>query len=139
VVLNMTEPVILRTAAAPVVQTAVVPRVPVPVLRPVPPITIPSPVAPVTSPSGRIIENIPVAPAAPAPLDHLTTARSKVLAPGSGSTTGAGVSGSGDAPQGRGTPGMGSAPSEGGGSAAMRTGRNAPVIPGQTYGTGRLY
>jgi hypothetical protein len=125
-VLNMTEPVTVRAAEAPVVQAAAAP-------------TVPSAIAPVTTPSGRVVENIPVAPAAAAPLDHPTIARSKVLAPGSGSTTGPGVSGTGDTPQGPGTPGLGSAPAEGGGSAAMRTGRNAPVKPGQAYGTGRLY
>jgi hypothetical protein len=133
-VLNMTAPVVMRAAEAPLVRTA---AVPVPIS--IPPVTTASPVAPITTPSGRVVESIPAAPAAPAPLDHATTARTRVLAPGSGSTTGPGVGGSGDAPQGPGTPGFGSAPSEGGGSAAMRTGRNAPVKPGQVYGTGRLY
>jgi membrane-associated protease RseP (regulator of RpoE activity) len=122
-VLNMTAPVVMRPAEAPPVRTAAAP-------------VVPSAIAPVTTPSGRVVESIP---AAPAPFDHATTARTRVLAPGSGSTTGSGVGGTGDAPQGPGTPGLGSAPSEGGGSAAMRTGRNAPVKPGQAYGTGRLY
>jgi hypothetical protein len=168
-VLNMTEPVVtgpvatvaqrtavpviqtmpapvLQTAPAPVVQTTAAPivqTVPAPVVQTrVPPAVAPvlrSAVAPITTPSGRVIESIPVPANAPAPLDHATIAGTKVLAPGSGSTTGPGVSGIGDKPQGPGTPGLGSAPSEGGGSAAMRTGRNAPVKPGQGYGTGRLY
>lgn len=134
VALNMTAPVVMRPAEVPHVRTAAVP-----VPSPIPPVTTVSPIAPVTTPSGRVIESIPVAPAAPAPLDHATTARTRVLAPGSGSTTGSGVGGTGDAPRGPGTPGLGSAPSEGGGSAALRTGRNAPVKPGKAYGTGRLY
>jgi hypothetical protein len=155
-VLNMTEPVVTgpvatvaQRTAAPIIQATpapIVPTAPAPVIRSVPPAApavvapvLRSAVAPITTPSGRVIESIPVPANAPAPLDHATTAGTKVLAPGSGSTTGPGVSGIGDKPQGPGTPGLGSAPSEGGGSAAMRTGRNAPVKPGQGYGTGRLY
>ncbi len=156
-VLTMTEPVttgpaaiavqsspapIVQTSPPPVVQTARVPAIQTTVTPVVPGVAAPvlrSSVAPVTTPSGRVVENIPVPANAPAPLDHATTAGTKVLAPGSGSTTGPGVSGVGDSPQGAGTPGFGTAPNEGGGSAAMRTGRNAPVKPGQGYGTGRLY
>jgi hypothetical protein len=140
-VLNVGEPLVRRTLPpivnAPIVNQPVVnppianqPIVNPPILRSV--------AAPAVTPSGRVIENGPIVPAN-GPLDHPTIARSKVLAPGSGSTTGSGVGGTGDTPQGPGTPGLGSAPAEGGGSAAMRTGRNAPVKPGQTYGTGRLY
>ncbi len=128
-----------QTVPAPIVQTARVPAIVTPPALGVVAPVLRSSVAPVTTPSGRVVESIPAPANAPAPLDHATTARTKVLAPGSGSTTGPGVSGSGDQPQGAGSPGFGTAPNEGGGSAAMRTGRNAPVKPGQGYGTGRLY